>query len=60
MQALLSHDDGYVRLNAALCLIPLAPEGARAALIALSREPRTLGFVVEMTLEEWDAGRLTI
>lgn len=56
---LLQNDSGYVRLKASVCLIPVAPEEAKQALIRLSTEERgLLGFEAEMTLKEWEKGRL--
>lgn len=57
---LLEHENKYVRLHAAFCLIPVAPEQSRQTYIALSTEPGLLGFEAEMTLKEWDKGNLKV
>ena len=57
---LLSHDNSYVRLHAACCLIPVSPTEAKEALVKLSSERGTLGFDAKMTLKEWEKGTLKI
>jgi hypothetical protein len=60
LKALLGHANGYVRLHAACCLVPMAPLEAKAALSQISEERGLLGLTAELMLEEWEAGRLKI
>jgi hypothetical protein len=57
---LLNHENSYVRLHTACCLIPLSPTDAKATLEQLSSERNLLGFIAETTLKEWEKGTLKI
>lgn len=58
--SILSHSDGYVRLNAASTLLNIVPREAEKCLEELSKERGTLGFISEITLQEWRKGTLKI
>src|SRR5262245_15714258 len=58
---LLSHPNGWVRLEAAVHLLPLRPDLASTALRFLASGPRSeVEFDAKMVLREWRAGRLKI
>lgn len=57
---LLNHENSYVRLHTACCLIPVSPAEAKAVLAQLSSERSLLGFIAETTLKEWEKGTLKI
>lgn len=58
--ALLDHENHSVVHSAAWRLLWLDEPMARASLERVSRDgPPLVGFSAEMTLKEWDAGRLT-
>lgn len=57
--SLLENEAPHVVISAAFNLIPLNGELARKALLALANgPPGEVRFNAEMTLKEWDAGRL--
>ena len=56
----LDHPNGYVRLNAAVALLDTFPCQAEKCLENLAKERENLGFISEITLEEWKKGELKI
>ena len=61
LMELLTHPNGWVRVNAATHLLPLRPELASPVLESLASEPQSqLEFDAKMVLREWRAGRLEI
>ncbi len=58
--SLVSHPVKWVRLGAAALCLPFGGQKAVLALEELSLEPGFLGLDVEMTLQEWKAGRLKL
>ena len=58
---LLDHPDGWVRLDAAIHLLPLRAELASTILEDLASGPQSqLEFNAKMGLREWRAGRLNV
>ena len=59
---LLSHENNYVRCNAACCIIPVYPKKARETLTEISQlkglKAGMIGFNAMMTLREWGKGNL--
>jgi hypothetical protein len=58
---LLNHPNGWVRLDAAIHLLPLRAELASTTLENLASGPQSqLEFIAKMGLREWRAGKLNV
>ena len=58
---LLNHPNEWVRLDAAIHLLPLRAELASATLENLASGPQSqLEFIAKMGLREWRAGKLNV
>ena len=56
----LTHDDDDLALSAAVDLLPLDEKLAIRTLKKIAKGPGENGFVAEMTLREWKAGRMKV